>query len=63
MGVIRPAQIDSKQQVRMNLDIRLISMKLGMNLIYYMWLGVYKYIYLIQSIHMSIDRHTWALQT
>ena len=33
-----------------------------MKLIYRMWLGVHKYIYLIQSIYMVVVKHTWAFQ-
>ena len=33
-----------------------------MKLIYHMWLGVHKYIYLIQSIYMGVVKHNWAFQ-
>ena len=52
------AQIDSKQQVRMNLRMKLIKINLGMKLFFCMWLDTHKYIYLIQSIHMGVVRHT-----
>ena len=38
----------------MNLVMKLIRMNLGMRLIFCMWLGIHKYIYLIQSIHVSV---------
>ena len=57
------AQNDSKQQVRMNLGMKLIKINLwGMKLFFCMWLGTHKYIYLIQSIHMGVVRHTMVFQ-
>ena len=52
------AQNDSKQQVRMNLGMKLIKMNLGMKLFFLHVVGTHKYIYLIQSIHMGVVRHT-----
>ena len=37
-------------------------MNLAMNLIFYFCLGIHKYIYIIQSIHMCVVRYTWACQ-
>ena len=62
MGLLRHAQSDSKQQVRMNLDKNLIRMYLGVKLIIGMRLGMHKYIYLIQLINMGIVKHTWIFQ-
>ena len=53
MGAVRRAQSDSKQQVIINL---------GMKLIFCMWLGIHKYIYLIQSINVGVVRHTMAFR-
>ena len=62
MGVFWCAQNESKQQVRMNLDMKLIKMKLGMKLLFCIWLVMHKYICLIQSIHMGVVRRTCVLQ-
>ena len=35
-------------------------MNLGMNMIFWIWLGTHKYIYMIQSIHMDVVRHKGA---
>ena len=35
-------------------------MNSGINLIFYICLGIHKYISMIQSIHMHVIRHTWA---
>ena len=53
MGAFRRDQRDWKQQVRLNLGIKLI---------FYMWLGIHKYIYLVQFIDMGMVRHTWIFQ-
>ena len=37
-------------------------MNLSMNLPFCMWLGMHKYIYMIQSIHVGVFRHTWVCQ-
>ena len=37
-------------------------MNSGINLIFYICLGIHKYIYMIQSIAMDVVRHTWASQ-
>ena len=34
----------------------------GMNLIFCMWSGIHKYIYMIQFIHIGVVRHTWVCQ-
>ena len=62
MSVVRYVPSDSKQEIRMNLVMKLIRINLDMKLIYCMLLGIYKYIYLIQSIHMGVVRPTWAFQ-
>ena len=62
MSVVRHVQSDSKQEIRMNLVMKLIRINLDMKLIYCMLLGIQKYIYLIQSIHMGVVRPTWAFQ-
>ena len=41
----------------MNLGMKIIWINLGMKLKY-----MHKYIYLIQSIHMGMVRHNWAIQ-
>ena len=38
----------------------LSRMNLGMSLVFDMWWGILEYIYKIQSIHMSVVKHTWA---
>ena len=63
LGVVKHSQSDSQQQVRTNLDMKLIRKNLGMKLTFYMWLGVHKYIYLIQSIYMDMGKHTWPSKT
>ena len=50
-------RIIKKKQVRMNLGMKFIRMNLGMKLIFCMWSGIHKYIYLIQSIQMDVVRH------
>ena len=40
--VVRHAQSDSKQQVVMNLGIKLIRINLGMNLTFCIWLGIHR---------------------
>ena len=62
VDVVRRPQIDSKQQVRMNLAIKLIRINLGTKLTFRMWLGIHKYMYLIQFIQTDDVRHTWAFQ-
>ena len=57
VGVVRHAQIDWNQQVRYFSKIIL-----AVNFIFCIWLGIRKYIYLIQSIHISVVRYTWACQ-
>ena len=42
--------------------MKLIRMNLGVKLIFCVWLGIHKYIYLIQSIHIDVVRHTKAFQ-
>ena len=61
MDVVRHAQSDSKQQFKMNLGMKLIRMNLGIKLIFCMWLGIHKYIYLIQSIQMFVFK--WVSKT
>ena len=51
------AQNDSKQQVKMNLDLNL-----GMKLIFCIWLSIHKYNFLIQPIHIGVLKHLWAFQ-
>ena len=46
----------------MNVGMKLIRMTLVMKLIFYIWLGTHKDIYLIQSIRMGVIRHTWIFQ-
>ena len=53
VDVVRHAQSDLKQQVWTNLGIKFI---------FCMWLGIHKYIYLIQSIYMSVVKHIWVFQ-
>ena len=71
VGVVRHVQSDSKQQIRMNLGMKvirmkvgmkLIRMKVGMKLLFCMWLYIHKYIYLIQSTHINVVTHTWVFQ-
>ena len=62
MGAVRCTHSDSRQQIRLNLGMKLIRMDLGMKSILYMWLGIHKYICFIQFIHMGMVRHNWALQ-
>ena len=38
------------------------KLNLDMNLIFFMWLGIHKYMYLIQSIHMGVVRHILTCQ-
>ena len=46
----------------MNVSMKLIRMKLVKKLMFSLWLGKYKHISLIQSIHMGVVKHTWAFQ-
>ena len=46
----------------MSLGIKLMRMNLGMNLILYICLGIQKYIYSIQSIHMGVIWHNRIFQ-
>ena len=47
MPVARRAQSDSKQEVRMNLGMKLIGKNLGMKLNFYFWLDIHKSVWLI----------------
>ena len=60
MCVVRRAQINLKQQFRIDLGMKLIRMKLGVK--FCMWLDIRKYIYLTQSINIGVVRHTWTFQ-
>ena len=62
VGVIKCSQSHSKQWDWMNVSMKLIRMNLVMKLIFSVWLGIYKHISLIQSIHMAVVKHTWAFQ-
>ena len=55
VGVVRRVKRDSKQQVRMKQGMKLIRINLSVKL---MWLGIHKYICLINFIHMGVVRHT-----
>ena len=57
VGVARHAESDWKQQVSF-----ISKMTSDVKLIFCVWLGIHKYIDLIQSIHMVVVRHTWACQ-
>ena len=37
-------------------------MNVGMNLIFYMYLGIHKCIYMIQFVHICVVRYIWACQ-
>ena len=39
-----------------------LKMNSGMNMIFYICLGIHNYIYMIQSIHMRVVRYIWASQ-
>ena len=41
-------------------DMNCKSETLGKKLIFSMWLGIHKIIYIIWSIHRGVFRHTWA---
>ena len=47
LGVVKRAQSDSKQKVRMSLLMKLIRKNLGIKLVFWMWLGIDKYFFLI----------------
>ena len=49
-------------RAQISLGMKLIWMNLGIKLIFCMCLGIQKYIYLIQPIHVGVIRHIWAFQ-
>ena len=56
--MVRRAQSDSTQQVRTRPGIKLIRINLDIKLIFCICLGVHKYIYLAQSVHSAVVKHT-----
>ena len=42
--------------------MKMIKLNLGMKLVFCMWLGIQKYIYLIQSIHMGCGQAYQGLE-
>ena len=57
VDMLRHAKCDWKQRVNWT-----SKMIISMNLVFCLWLDVHKYIYMIQSIHMGVARHTWTCQ-